>query len=68
MQYDGFGDSFNSEDYGYDKLLPCPFCGNETEFFFLDDGELSVCCTKCGASGPSAVGKQTAVILWNHRR
>ena len=66
MQYDGF----KSEDYGYDKLLPCPFCGNENDFFFLDDAyddRLSVCCPQCSMTGPDAVGKQTAVILWNHR-
>ena len=36
---------------------------------FFDDGyddRLSICCPQCSMTGPDAVGKQTAVILWNH--
>ena len=67
MQYDGF----KSEDFGYEKLFSCPFCGAEFNFFFCDDpydDRLSVACPSCGANGPSATTKQTAAILWNNRR
>ena len=52
-------------------LPPCPFCNTVQEiklykgyFASCSDGSLSVCCDKCGCTGPSAKDMQEAINMW----
>ena len=50
------------------ELKPCPFCGeNEQQFREGDDGDYSVRCQYCGASGEWCSTKRMARECWNTR-
>ncbi len=53
------------------ELKPCPFCGTASpEQRFNTYDELTphyLSCHKCGAAGPGAYSRKTAVMLWNQR-
>ena len=51
------------------NFKPCPFCGNSDRAWMLvlidEEGEKSVRCCKCNASGPTRKFKTLAVRAWN---
>ena len=60
------------------ELQPCPFCGSSGESVYLESEteddfyvvytRYYVFCSPCGADGPNANDKQSAIQLWNKRK
>lgn len=55
-------------------LLPCPFCGNEADYYPSNEAVFSVSwighivhCKTCQARVQTAVGEKTAREMWNNR-
>lgn len=53
-----------------DKLLPCPFCGNDAPGFYQDENvAVIVVCSACNAEGPWELraSEALAAMDWNRR-
>ena len=55
-----------------DKLLPCPFCGNEDIKIKYDFGNHNIECTRCCVEmiicgEPCGTDRQDAIDQWNRR-
>lgn len=54
------------------NFKPCPFCGNSdrdwVRVLIDEEGEKSVRCCKCNATGPIHKFKTLAVRAWNSRK
>ncbi len=48
------------------SIDPCPFCGSQGEWN-LSSRIISIVCSSCGASGPTAGNNIDAIRLWNDR-
>lgn len=50
----------------YDKLLPCPLCGDRPDVLIRKDGTICVFCNDCDLSAGDFGGEQEAVDGWNN--
>lgn len=50
------------------EMKPCPFCNTEqTRILDSENIRFFGYCFTCGAEGPPADDKDTAILLWNKR-
>jgi len=71
--------STNSGEFKADKLLPCPFCGGEPEFYTIGNDytksrKAEIKCTKCMVKRTTGAIRQDlewcgrkAIEAWNQR-
>lgn len=69
----------NGNEFEYNKLLPCPFCGGKAELLFIGNNytknrKADVHCTKCRMGNINATLRQSSewiakitIDKWNSR-
>lgn len=51
-----------------DEILPCPFCGCKETEEVMNDGDVSLECLHCHATGPYVCeGLEDPIEAWNSR-